>query len=424
MGQKKIVIYSMAYRGDVFPYVPIASELSRRGHDVVFVVPREYHPLFASEPFRCAHSGTDFSATALDDHAAYVDRWGNKMGGALLLRLYFGVFTIPHLDALYLAIEAEIADADLLVSHPAAAVVGQMAAEVHDVPVLVGDLFPMLLPSEYAQVAGMPYLGRRVNRLAIRFATSGVSDRLTHAQGFRDYRARLGLPIDGWNVIDGRLSRTSNLGLVPAAYVQRQPDWPDNYRLVGFTPWSGPDGGRLEADVEHFLDNGPPPVIVTLGTSAATARPEVFDSAISALDRAGQRGLFLTSNTRLAERVERANAGHHLVRPFVPLAAALPRARAIVQSGAHGTNSLALLAGVPSVVVPCIFDQVVHARLQQDLGTGIWVRKHRELDKALSTIVDPSGKHAERARQFATTIAHDDGVTAAADEAERLLDAR
>ena len=34
----KIVVYSMAHRGDVFPFVPIASELVRRGHDVTFVV--------------------------------------------------------------------------------------------------------------------------------------------------------------------------------------------------------------------------------------------------------------------------------------------------------------------------------------------------------------------------------------------------
>lgn len=423
MARKKIVFYSMAYRGDVYPYVPIASELARRGHDVVYVVPREYHRSFASEPFRCAHSGTDFAATALDEHGPYVDRWGNKLGGAFLLRLYFGVFTIPHLDELYRAIDAEVRDADLLFSHPAASIIGQMTAEIHDVPVLVGDLFPMLLPSEHAPLAGMPYLGRRGNRIAIRLITSRLTDRLTYAREFRRYRAGLGLATDGWNVIDGRLSPISNLGLVPPAYVERQPDWPDNYRLVGFTPWAGPDGGRLDHDVEHFLDRGPPPVIVTLGTSAATARPELFDAAIQVLDRAGQRGLFLTSNANLAARVERANKGTHLVRPFLPLATALTRASAIVHSGAHGTNSLALLAGVPSVVVPCIFDQVVHARLQQARGTGIWVRKHRALDAALAAILDPSRGYAERARQFATTIA-DDGVAAAADEAERLLTSR
>src|SRR5947207_1502068 len=61
----------MAYRGDVFPYVPIAAELATRGHDVRFVLPREFHPLLAGEPFRCVHSGTDFGPEALDEHRPY-----------------------------------------------------------------------------------------------------------------------------------------------------------------------------------------------------------------------------------------------------------------------------------------------------------------------------------------------------------------
>ncbi len=421
MDAKKIVVHSMAYRGDVFPYVPIATALAERGHDVVFVVPREYHPLFAAEPFRCVHSGTDFAPKALDEHAAFVNRWGNKLGGAVLLRLFFGVFTVPHLDVLYRAIEAEVADADLLISHPAAAVIGNMAAERHDVPVLVGDLFPMLLLSEFAPMAGAPYLGRRFNRAMIRMATSTFSDPMTCAAGIRDFRRGLGLSVDGWNILGARLSSTSNLGLVPPTYIERQPDWPDNYRLVGFTPWSGPDGGHVDDEVGAFLDDGDPPVVVTLGTSAATARPEVFDAAIAALDRLGLRGVLLTSTEELAERLGRKAGGRHLVRPFAPLEPLLEHARAIVHSGAHGTNSLALLAGVPSVVVPCLFDQVVHARRQDELGTGVWVRRRGDVAGSLERVLGASNGFDTRARAFAKDIAGADGVAAAVEEAESLL---
>ena len=74
----RIVVHSMANRGDVYPYVPIASELCRRGHEVTYVVPREFDSAFAAEPFRCVHSGTDFSPVELDQHGAYIARWGNK----------------------------------------------------------------------------------------------------------------------------------------------------------------------------------------------------------------------------------------------------------------------------------------------------------------------------------------------------------
>jgi UDP:flavonoid glycosyltransferase YjiC (YdhE family) len=384
-------------------------------------VPREFHPLFADEPFRCAHSGTDFGPVALDEHAAYVDRWGNRLGGALLLRLYFGVLTVPHLDALYGAIDAELADADLLVSHPAAAVVGSMSAEPRGVPVLVGDLFPMLLPSEHTSMAGAPYLGRRVNRMLIRAGRSPAMDRITCAKGFRDFRTRLGLSNDGWNVLDARLSPTSNLGLVPSAYIDRQPDWPEGYRLVGFTPWAGPDGGALDDDIVEFLDAGEPPVVVSLGTSAASARPEVFEAVMAALDARGERGVFLVSNAEIEGRLTPRAGTRHLIRAFAPLVALLPRARAIVHSGAHGTNSLALLAGQPSIIVPCLFDQVVHARRQQELGTGAWVRRPKQLGDAIDDVLSGRGGHAERARAFAAEIAAEDGTAAVVREAETLL---
>ncbi len=417
----KIVVYSMAYRGDVFPYVPIANELARRGHDVVYVVPREFHPMFVGEAFRCAHSGTDFGPSALDGYARYVDRWGNRLGGAMMPRLYFGQLTIPHLDALYEAIDAEVRDADLLVSHPAAALVGMMSADVRGVPTLVGDLFPMLNLSEHTALAGMPNFGRRVNRVLIRAARSRVTDPVTCGAGFRKFRQQLGLPTDSWNIMDGRLSPASNLGLVPSAYLEHQPDWPEPYRLLGFTPWAGPDDGSIDDDLAAFLDDGEPPVLVTLGTSAASARPQGFDAVLDVLDGLGARGVFLASNEDIALRLSERTGRRHAVRAFSPLAPLLPRCRAVVHSGAHGTNSLALLAGLPSVIVPCLFDQVVHARRQRELGTGIWVRRPRQLATAIGLALQAGGAHGERARAFAAEIRTEDGTVAVADEAERML---
>lgn len=418
----RIVFYAMAHRGDVFPYVPIASELARRGHSVTYVVPREFHPLFASEPFRCVHSGTDFSPVALDEHGAYIARWGMRFGGTFVLRLYFGTFTIPHLDALFGAIDAEVADADLLVSHPAAALVGAMACERRDVPWITGDLFPMLVPTAFAPPAGMPDLGRRVNRALWRAGRSPRLGFATSGNDFKAFRSRLGLPTrESWNVVDARMSPHLNLGLVSPHYVQAQPDWPENYRLVGFTPWAGPEHGAISDDVSAFLASGPAPVVVTLGTSGASARPEVFLQVADALDAIGKRGLFLTSNAAIAKRVSAGGISRaHGVWPFVPLAPLLERATAVVQSGAHGTNALTLAAGLPSVIVPCLFDQLWHARRQAELGTGIWVRRQRDLASAVAHAVGDVAL-AANARDLGGPIRAEDGTTNACDEIEAFL---
>jgi len=72
----RVVVYSLGYRGDVFPYVPIASELAARGHEVTYVVPPEFHALLGGEGFRCVHSGLDLGPALLDEHAKYVAHFG------------------------------------------------------------------------------------------------------------------------------------------------------------------------------------------------------------------------------------------------------------------------------------------------------------------------------------------------------------
>ena len=418
----RIVFHSMAHRGDVFPYVPIASELCRRGHDVTYVVPREFHPLFAAEPFRCVHSGTDFSPVALDEYGAYIARWGMRLGGAGVLPLYFGRFTIPHLGALFEAIDAEMEGADLLVSHPAPSVIGAMSCERRGIPWIVGDLFPMLVPTAAAPPAGMPDFGRRVNGAMWWLGQSRLVGPLTSRRGFVRFRRSLGLDTDsGWNVVGARLSPHRNLGLVSRHYVEPASDWPDNYELVGFTSWGGPGGGHLPDDVEAFLADGLPPVVVTLGTSGASARPEVFEQVAAVLDSLGARGVFLTSNAAVTARVLAAGVGQrHGVWPFVPLAPLLSRARGLVQSGAHGTNAMALEAAVASVIVPCMFDQLWHARRQRQLGSGVWVRHDRDLSGALRRLLTDESLR-ERARDLAAKIGTENGITTACDRIEASL---
>jgi UDP:flavonoid glycosyltransferase YjiC (YdhE family) len=208
---------------------------------------------------------------------------------------------------------------------------------------------------------------------------------------------------------------------VSPSYLEPAPDWPSDYRLTGFTSWEGPNDGLLPDDVQAFLADGPPPVVVTLGTSGASARPEVFEQVAAVLDDLGARGVFLTSNAAVTERLRAAGVSRrHGVWPFVPLAPLLRHARGLLQSGAHGTNALALEAGMPSVIVPCLFDQLWHARRQQTLGTAVWVRRDSDLSGALQQLLTDEGM-AERARTLGAQIGAEDGTTAACDRIEEFL---
>jgi UDP:flavonoid glycosyltransferase YjiC (YdhE family) len=412
----RIALYSGAHNGDVYPYVPIASELARRGHDVTYVVPREFHADFAAEPFRCAHSGTDFGPAALHEDGPWLARWGTRLGGARTLELYFGKYVVPHLDVLYDALEPIVQASDVVVSHPAAALTASIPCDVHRVPWIVPDLFPMLLPSARTAPAGLPNLGRAGNAIVWKAARSRLADRFAYGRDFKRFRRAKGLTVPkGWNIIDGRLSPHDSFALVSKHYLDPQPDWPPGYRLTGFTLWDGPDGGAIPVDVERFLADGPPPVVVTLGTLGPSARPEVFTEVARALDALGERGLFL-----LSRATPDGIGAPHGVWPFVPLRPLLSHAKAVEQSGSHGTNALVLEAGLPSVVVPCLFDQQSHARRQEALGTGVWVKKPSQLQAALQRVLQDESMRA-RASHMGERIRSEDGTAAACDEIEAFL---
>ncbi len=158
-------------------------------------------------------------------------------------------------------------------------------------------------------------------------------------------------------------------------------------------------------------------MVVTLGTSAAGADPGSFRRVAAALDRIGMRGIYLTSTEAFGAGLPVGSAW-----PYVPLEPLLPRCRAIVHSGAHGTNSLALAAGVPSVVIPQLFDQVWHGRRQQQLGTGVLVGRRRDdvaVGRALGRALDDD--HVRAAGEFAETLNREDGVGRACDEIDDFL---
>jgi rhamnosyltransferase subunit B len=413
----RIVVYSIAYRGDVLPYAPIAAELARRGHDVTFVAPEELHPVLAAPGVRLADADAgEMTPSRLDAYGDYCARWGKVASGAVLMRLYYRRLTVPRVDALVAAVEPWADGADLLVSHPGAAPVASMPFERRGIPWIVGDLFPMLTPTETRPPEGVvPFdLGpskaaRAIARGTWRVADSPPARWLLAERELLDARSRYGLPTAGWHVMDHRLSPHGNLVLVSPQYFPRASDWSDDYPFVGFTPWTAPDD-PLPADVGDHLAAGEPPVLVCLGTSAASAAPQVFDATAAALDALGLRGIYLASNAAIARRL----GDRPGVWPFVPVGPVLPHVRGVVQAGAHGMNSLVLAAGKPSAVVPVLFDQLWHARRQVALGTGTRVRGRVSVPKLRNAISDMLGSDtATRAREFGARLAAEDGVAGA-----------
>ena len=190
---------------------------------------------------------------------------------------------------------------------------------------------------------------------------------------------------------------------------------------TGFTIWDGPANTSLPPALVQRLEAGLAPVLVTFGSSAASNGRELFDTIAEVLDRRAMRAVFLVGGSN---KITPELAARDDVWSFAPITRVLPRCAAVVHAGGHGTTAAALAAGVPSVVVPMIYDQRWHARRAAQTGVGHYVPRGRgfadRLDGAVATVVGGSAAR-EVANTMRERISSEDGPGRAADEIEHVL---
>jgi rhamnosyltransferase subunit B len=422
----RITMVAWAYLGDVTSFVPIGRELARRGHDVRFAVPEGFHDQLRTEPIELVHAGVQFSPRELAEHGDVVGQAMTPLGAMRASRFWAGEFIVRHLAEIHDALMGATADCDLVLTHPAAGLCARIAAELRGLPWVTGHLFPIMLPTAHQLPIGFPF--RRADHPpAPRYARAswrGIeigTGALLHDRSVNAFRATHGLPPVRANLVLGGLSPTDVLVLSSPRYTTVQPDWPAHVRATGFTVWAGPSDQRLPPDLDRYLDEGDPPVLVTLGTSAASNAEQVLAIVAATVDRLGVRAVFLVGEQ--AGRLQ-AMRGRTDVWSFAPLPDVLQRCRAVVHAGGHGTTAAVVTAGRPSVVLPQIIDQQWHGERVEALGAGRmvarWDRRPAAVEQALRAVLtDPA--HAAAAADLAAALAEEDGPAAAADAIEARL---
>jgi rhamnosyltransferase subunit B len=416
----RIVVTSAAYLGDVAPFVPAANELARRGHDVTFLAPAGFHSYLSGEEFAVEAYPLDFSAAAMHadpEHERLMRHpWRNQ---ARLLPYWMRKGFLDDPDGLRDGLLRAFTGADVVVTHPTLGSVSTPVARHLGVPVVVGQLFPMMVPTaEHTLPLGSRSrnLGALLNRSSwalLRMMTGvAMGDRAVNAM-----RAELGLSrLRGAGFMSWLEAERTVMLVSPHYYGEPPADWPSTMTWGGFSMWRGPASHALDPRVDDFLDAGAPPVLVTLGTSAATGAGPRFAAIGRRLDALGLRSLHLVADERNLEPLR----GRDGVFVFAPIADVIGRCRAAVVSGALGAVSTALLHGTPVVVVPQLFDQLWHGRRVEDLGVGRMAFTPKGVASAVAEIEADAG-YRERARALAARMASENGAVALADTVESVV---
>jgi len=416
----RIIVASAAYLGDVAPFVEPANRLADRGHDVTFLAPPGFHGMLERERFRLATYPLDFSPAGMRADPMHQRLLRHPWVNQVRLGRYWmqrGLVADPAAGRA--ALLDTLKDADMLVTHPTFGSATIPAAQHLGVPVVVGQLFPMMMPTA-AWAPPIPVrnhnLGSIGNRLAWR-AFARASGLAMHDRAMNRYRRSVGVDRLHGTALLSWTASARTVVLVSRHYFGDEPgDWTD-WHLAGFSAWPGPAGQQVvDGRVDEFVAANDPPVLVCLGTSAAAGAGRAFATMAHGLHQRGLRALLLVGDA--------ANLAYVRDMPgafeFAPVPAVVRRCAAAVVSGALGTLAAALTAGVPVIVVPQLFDQVWHGRRVEELGVGTMVTRPSQVPAAVAKLLHTPA-YGERTRALAAKLRAEDGAAALVDAVETTL---
>ncbi len=415
---KRIVLATWGSLGDLHPYIAVGLVLRERGHRVTIATGRVHREKVLREGLEYAplgpHLGTGEQATirrCMDP----------RRGPEYLLREILVPYTLEGFEESMKAIER----ADVFVTH-CVTFGAHIAAEKTGIPwlssVLAPTTFfsafdpPMLAPS--GPLMRLYSLGPWVGRAAVALGRTATRRWMRPVQ---ECRAAMGLKGERHPLFEGQFSPRGTLALYSSVLGAPQRDWPANVTVTGF-PFYDREQPEMTVspEIASFLDEGPAPIVFTLGSAAAFVAGDFYTQSIDAARRLGRRALLLVGDETV----------NPIGRPLPPGVAVFgygrysevfPRAAVNVHQGGVGTTAQAMRAGRPTLVVPFSHDQPDNANRIRKLGMGRMLFRARYNAASAARELGPLLEvttYASAAARVGETIRGENGAEAAADAIE------
>ena len=417
MRNAHIVIATVGSLGDLFPFLALGRGLRAAGHRVTIAT----HGIHQQAIEQAGLVYADASGMAEpEDREAFTARAFDRWHGPRFVVHDFAALDVP---ASYRKLAPIVANADVLITTTlafAGQILGEQLSRERSLRWLSAVLAPAGFLSAYDPPAtGVALLDRLVRRSPRRGRWLQRMARLvTHGwtAPVRDFRRSLGLPPTsalGDPFHQGQHAPDGVLALFSSQLGRPQPDWPSNVHLTGFARYA--QAAPLDPALAAFLDEGEPPLVFTLGSTAVHMGTDFLRASMATAVQHNQRAVLLTGSPAMRAKLPQVLPSTIHALDYAPHAALFARASVVVHHGGVGTSSEALYAGKPMLVVPYGFDQPDNAARLQKLGVAEVLPAARyRVDRAASRLQQllsvPS--YAEKAAKCAVALRKD---TAAAE---------
>jgi len=450
---KKIVIMTHGTRGDVQPFIALASHLQSSGFHVLVLTNVNHVPMV--ERFGLAAKGLRYNI----EEAMTTDgaRQGMAEGDFLKVMASCGAaefqwYNEGGIEKQFNAIKDF--GPDLIITTPLEAGTALVYTHLLKLPLIGAALqhrwptstLPTMLnePRFHKWVAkkimkeswkgtkgGLPYFEAKLKE---EFAKT---DEWVELATFKNYT------LDFMSPVEPQLLAMSE------HFSPRPKDWPRSLNVImsGFWVVSRREqekrmerqdskfGGQSLLAIHDFLAKGDPPVYMGWGSMTAGSPTWMTGLAVRSLKRARLRGVILGGWAGLSSSLVEDEPDAAELKPFIeekvlfldsaPHEWLFPQCAVTVHHGGAGTMAAALRSGVPTVITPIIVDQFANATLVQRSGCGLALKQfnkvtEQDLGAAIARCVADKTMRA-KAAALGQRLQEEDGVDIATKAIDRFI---
>ncbi|OBG31698.1 glycosyl transferase family 1 [Mycobacterium alsense] len=397
----KFVLACYGSRGDVEPSVAVGRELQRRGHDVRMAVSPNLVGFTEEAGLTAVAYGLDTQALLDAQRNYWTCRFHSPWNVKELNRLQRENLDISNQcwQEMSKTLTALVEGADLLFTgltfeQPAANV-----AEYYDIPLATLDYYPIRANGQLVPFLPAPLI-RRAWAMG-EWMNWRAMKKTEDAQ-----RRELGLP---------KATRPTSRRITERGSLQIQAY--DELWFPGLAAeWAKFDGQRpfvgtltmesptdADEEVASWIAAGTPPIFFGFGTIPIASPADTLAMIAAACAEVGERALVCAGSSDFGTAPDYE---HVKVVSTVNYATTFPDCRAVVHHGGAGTLAAGLRAGVPTLILWTLPDQIIWGTQLRRLKVGSARRfssvTRKSLVAELRTILAP--EYLARAREIATRM--------------------
>lgn len=414
----RIVLSTIGSLGDLHPMLALALELRRRGHDAVINTWEGYREKIDA-------IGLEFwplrPNVDIDDTEIHRKAMDAVNGPEFVIR----EMILGHIREMYEDLMAAIKGADIFLSGEII-YAADAASKKSGVPWISTSLAPISVfsaydPSIYMQSRlmemawSLPTLFHQGTQLVMGAVMKGWLSE------YRKFRRDLGLSEDHNPIMTNKFSPLLHLAMFSRALARPQPDWPKNAVQTGACYYDESESTELDPKLEHFLSNGEPPVVFTLGSAAVMAAGDFFNESAKAAKSLGRRAVLLYGRD---QRLPTGLNEDVVAFDYAPFSRIFPRAACVVHQAGVGTTGQVLRSGVPAVIVPFSHDQPDNAARCRRAGAAEIIGRDSYTAKtaaaAIRTVLSNPG-YRQAASDLKAIVDSENGTSTACDAIEKVL---